>query len=77
MDRETLKLCQILLEDIDELEEFIEVLENQYVNHITGSTWIGDCEKRHSYILKGELRDKVIDYLKNKLNLMEEEFKRV
>lgn len=77
MDRETLKLCQILSEDIDELQEFINVLENQYVNHITGSTWQGDCEKKHSYILKGELRDIVVDYLKNKLNLMEKEFKRI
>ena len=75
MDIKNLEVCNVLAKEIIELREFIEVLKNPYVNQITGHRWRSGEETKVFYILDGELRDIVIDYLKNKLELKENEFK--
>jgi hypothetical protein len=66
---------QKMLNDIDEIEKFIGVLENGYVNTMTGFDYShGKDGRRISFDLNGELRDMVINYLRQKLKVLKAEF---
>jgi hypothetical protein len=75
MTSETLKLAQDMLDDIKETERFIGVLNNGYINTITG--W--DYSKSRSgeqvvFTLDGELRTMVVNSLQAKLDKLKAEF---
>lgn len=77
MNMETLNKAQDMLKQIKELEKHIEILENGYINSIMGFDYSYAKEEgeRVFFPLDGELREIVINYKKDQLKLLQEEFK--
>ena len=77
MNMETLNKAQDMLKQIKELEKHIEILENGYINSIMGFDYSYRKEEgeRVFFPLDGELREIVINYKKDQLKLLQEEFK--
>ena len=75
MTFEKLTVGQKVYEKIKEVEKFIGILQNPYMNSITGFDYSRyDEGERIGYPLDGELREIVIDYLKKKVDVMKSEF---
>lgn len=78
MNYEQLKNAQKKWDDIAKLQKNIEILENPYVNTISGFDYSnGKDGERVFFYLDGELRDMVIDYLRKQLNNLKLEFEKM
>lgn len=79
MTYEQLIKAQNSLKEIDKIKKCIEVLENGYVNNITGWDYSSNKTEgeRVSFTLDGELRKIVTEYLKSQLKELEIEFEKI